>query len=264
MNNISFDTNSFSEQLGIYDFFNVILAGTIFVCGCCAISSNFTLWLLNDMSFYKGLGVILVIYIIGMGLQELGSMADRKYFNIYRGMSHSILKGKFDNEFDADVIGGFIKNPIILKQYRKTADELMKEMMSVDDREFDYENEYFSGAIFSVAQYYVSVMGKDKKVEKMRALFAMSKTLIVCFLAPSLLTILSIIFMPDSSLIPNFPVMNCEQCSGKMVLLIVFLFVSLMFYFRAKRTMRNFLLILLGTYDALIRSENTSLRSFEA
>ena len=33
MSNISLDTTSFSEQLGIFDFFNILISGTTFIFG---------------------------------------------------------------------------------------------------------------------------------------------------------------------------------------------------------------------------------------
>lgn len=262
MKNITFDTTSFSEQLGIYDFFNVLLAGTIFVYGCSAVSTKITSLLWDNMSFAKGLGLILIIYIIGMALQELGSLADKYIFNIYRGMSRSILKGKISTDYNNDVKDGIFSNPIILEKQRENADEIIKEFVSTKD-ETRFENDNISGFVFSMAQYYVSIKGADRKVEKLRSLFAMSKTLIVCFLALAIFAAVSILFIPDNSLIPNLTIMSCEQCSGKMLLLIIFLSISLIFYFRAKRTMKNFLLILLGTYDALIRAEENELKSDE-
>ncbi len=47
MNNSLLETSSFSEQLGIYDFFNVLIYGAIFVCGTSVINSN-----INDYSIY--------------------------------------------------------------------------------------------------------------------------------------------------------------------------------------------------------------------
>lgn len=262
MKNITFDTTSFSEQLGIYDFFNVLLSGVIFVCGCGTVSTRVNSLLWDNMSFAKGLGLILMIYIIGMALQELGSLADRYCFKIYKGMNQSILKGTLDKNYKEKTTNKIISNPILLDRYRKSADMLIKEFISEKDSD-RFENKYVSGFIFSMCQYYVSVKGNDKKVEKLRSLFAMSKTLIVCFIALAIFAAFSIVFMPDNSLIPNLTFMSCEQCSGKMLLLIVFLLISLVFYFRARRTMRNFLLILLGTYDALIRAEENEPKSAE-
>lgn len=266
MKNITFDTTSFSEQLGIYDFFNVLLAGTIFVCGCSVVSSDLNSWLWSEMTFQKGLGIVLAIYVIGIILQEIGSTVDRKYSNIYKGMSQSILKGKLDEKYDKETTNEIIKNPILLERYRKTAGKLIKEFKSdkSDAFENDFENDYISGFVFCVSQYYVSVKGKDKKVEKMRALFAMSKTLIICFLALALFALFSIVFIPDAPLIlGNIPTFGCKVCSGKVILAIVFLIISRVFYYRARRTMRNFLLILLGTYDAIIRVEENEAKPNE-
>ncbi len=263
MKNITFDTTSFSEQLGIYDFFNVLLSGVIFVCGCSVVSSSLSSWLWSEMTFQKGLGIVLTIYVIGIILQEIGSIADRKYFNIYKGMSQSILKGKSDDKYDKETTNEIIKNPILLERYRKTAEKLIKEFKS-DKFEKDFDNDYISGFVFCVSQYYVSVKGNDKKVEKMRALFAMSKTLIICFLALGLFALFSIVFIPDAPLIlGNIPTIACKVCSGKVILTIVFLIISRVFYYRARRTMRNFLLILLGTYDAIIRVEENESKTTE-
>ena len=193
MNNISLDTTSFSEQLGIYDFFNVLLSGTIFVFGLCTISSNVEKFLWNNMTVQKWIGIVLIIYVIGMILQELGSKADRYCFKIYKSMNRSILKGKIDNGYKEEAKNAIVKNPILLERYRKIADKLTFEFITDKDNE-KFENDYISGFVFSVCQYYVSIKGKDKKIEKLRALFAMSKTLIICFVLLAICALLSIAF----------------------------------------------------------------------
>lgn len=80
MENISIDASSFSEQLGVYDFFNVVLAGATFVGGVCIINRNLCNYIWNEFSLQKGLGLILLIYILGMILQEIGSLLDKKDF----------------------------------------------------------------------------------------------------------------------------------------------------------------------------------------
>ena len=45
---------------------------------------------------------------------------------------------------------------------------LIKEFISDEDLE-RFENKYVSGFVFSMCQYYVSVKGNDKKVEKLRS-----------------------------------------------------------------------------------------------
>lgn len=260
MNNISLDTISFSEQLGIYDFFNVLLSGTIFVCGCSIISTKLSTLIWGNITFQKGLCLVLGIYIIGMILQELGSLADRYLFKIYKGMSHSILKGKIDETYKEKTTNKIVKNPILLERHRKTADKLIEEFVSEKD-DGRFENDYVSGYVFSICQYYVSIKGNDKKVEKLRALFAMSKTLIACFALLSLVAIFSVVFTKSECLIfQNISISGCTLCSGKIFLAGIFAVIGGAFYLRARRTMRNFLLILLGTYDAIIRAEENEIK----
>lgn len=259
MDNITFDSSSFYEQLGIYDFFNVLLSGTIFVFGLCAISSNLNSYLWSNITVQKGIAIVLLIYIIGIILQELGSIADRKIFKIYKGMNRSILKGKLDNQFTQKTNNKIIGNPMLLKRYRESADKIIEEFNLIGDEQ-RFENENVSGLYFSICQYYVSIQGKDKKVEKLRALFAMSKTLIVCFFLLAILALLSVVFSTDKISVDIFSIigitnLGCEVCSGKVMWAFIFLGMGFIFYIRAKRTMKNFLLILLGTYDALIRTE---------
>lgn len=117
------------------------------------------------MTFFKGLGVIILIYIIGMLLQELGSESDREFFKIYKNMSQSILKGKIDPQMEFETTNKIIKNPVTLSQYRKFADKILRGFVP-DNKENLYKNKYYNGYVFSVCQYYVSIYGKDKKVEK--------------------------------------------------------------------------------------------------
>jgi len=100
MKNITFDTTSFSEQLGLYDFFNVLIYGGTFVCGVSLLSDKICHFLWDGVSFQKGLGIVLLIYITGMLLQELGSAVDKKWTKIYQGMHRRILKGMVDRSFD--------------------------------------------------------------------------------------------------------------------------------------------------------------------
>ena len=166
MNNVTLDSTSFSKELGIYDFFNVLLSGAIFVCGLSIISIDIKKYLWDNLSVVKGLGVVLLIYVIGMMLQEIGSALDKYVFNIYRGMHRKVLKGKIDKGYEIETKQNIVKNPLLLTHYRDIADELLKgffkEKEDCDDK---FENELVNSYVFSACQYYVSVYGKDKKIE---------------------------------------------------------------------------------------------------
>lgn len=96
MDKITLNTTTFSDQLGLYDFFNVLIYGITFISGLCVLNENIYNYIWNNMSFQKGLGFVLLVYITGMILQEIGSIIDYKITNIRRGMNRRILKGDID------------------------------------------------------------------------------------------------------------------------------------------------------------------------
>lgn len=267
MNNITFEASSFSEQLGIYDFFNVLISGAIFIFGLSIVNKKIGNYLLGDITVAEGLGLVLLIYIIGLILQEIASFLDREYYKIYTGMNRRVLSGNVQEKciecqrcekFQANRI---IKNPVLLKRYRELADKLLGDLIS-DTTDKRYENKYVNGFFFSICQYYVAINGKDKKVEKMRALFSMAKTLMVCFALLAAYTLFALVFKVEMSIeILNtlgLPSHGCAHCLDKVILFIAFAGMARMFFLRAKKVMHRFLLILLGTYDAIIRSEKVN------
>lgn len=258
MQNITLDTTNFSEQLGLYDFFNVLIYGATFISGICLLSKSIYQFLWNNLSFQKGLGIALLIYITGMLLQEFGSIVDKYRTKLYKGMHGSILKGTLDNDFETKNSNAIIENPVLLKKYRCTAEKLLKKhKLKVDENWF--ENEYINSYIFSISQYYVSIKGKDKKAEKLRALFSMSKTLMSCFFLLAVCAIAALIFNVDMSVEIcrklGLTIYGYGQHADKIIMIAMFVGIGTAFLYRSKRTMRNFLLILLGTYNAIMDDE---------
>ena len=93
MKSITLNTTSFSDQLGLYDFFNVLIYGTAFICGFCVLNKGIKDYLWSNITFPKGVGIVLLIYITGLVLQEIGSNVDRYITKIYKGTNRRILKG---------------------------------------------------------------------------------------------------------------------------------------------------------------------------
>ena len=244
MKNITLDSTSFSEQLGLYDFFNVLIYGATFICGVSVLNNKFCEFLWANINFPKGLGIVLLIYITGMLLQDLGSKVDEYGTKFYRGMHQRILKGKAEKPFEEETSNDIIKNPVVLKKYRNVAKKLLEDFDIDTEDDKCFENKYINGYIFSISQYYVSIKGKDKKVEKLRALFSMSKILMSCFFLLAFCALGTLVFN-----------IGCEHCVDKIVMIMLFSGIGVAFWFRAKRTMRNFLLILLGTYNAILDDE---------
>lgn len=260
MKDISFDTTSFSEQLGLYDFFNVLIYGSTFIFGLSVINKNLCKFLWNDLNFLKGIGIVLLVYITGMLIQELGSFVDEHFTKFYKGMHRSILVGEKIESFDKETSNYIFNNPIVLQQYRDSSEKLLKKLQ-MDTNGMWYNNKYYNGYIFSLSQYYVSIKGKDKKAEKLRALFSMSKTLMSCFFLLAFCALCTLLFNIDMSIDVcsnlGFSTHGCEHCVDKIIMIVVFTTVGFAFKFRAKRTMKNFLLILLGTYNAILDEESS-------
>lgn len=306
MNNLTFEAGSFSEQLGIYDFFNIIVSGMIFILGLCLIWSELAMLLWTDLSIPKGLTLVVIIYITGLVLQEISALFDKHVMRVQSGARYNFLKDSLDKEDEISPITWFyrqtlkkgvhvitkklqglfppedenncypvhiryisfianrhsvetpnsiIHNRLLLKHYRNLARDVL---LGVDDLDDDnmadpLNMNYISSYMYSVCQYYVASTGKDKKVEKLRALFGMSRTLTVCFF---LLFCSSLIFSLQGvdSLLPNhIPEYIC-----------IFLFLTIVFRFRMNKTIRYMTLIMLGNYDALLRHSQTTGTSDES
>lgn len=260
MENFTLDTTSFSEQLGLYDFYNVLLSGASFLCGCCAISRTFSAYIWTDVTVPKGIAIVLMIYILGLLLQQAASYADDKIFKVYKEMSHKVLTGKVDEDFKFEANGTVFNNPITLKQYRKSAELfLIKHYPKINQELF--EDCFVNGYVFSMCHHFVSMHGKERKVEKLRALYAMSRNFAVCFLLLAGLSLLSTLTNSEpvnlSAILElSFP---CVLCANKVLWALCFAGIGLAFLSRTKRLMRNFLLILLGTFNAIVCSEENEL-----
>ena len=261
MEKISLDTSSFSEQLGIYDFFNVIVSGAIFICGFFCINDNWYEQLFKQITMPKVLVLIVLVYIMGLVLQEIGSLIDTYILKVYVGATRNFLKGSIDDEENIDFIikfGRYIKkifikkhkkqmsnsiicNPVLLERYNVLAKEILKDIPN--DILVESTEGNINAYVFSVCQYSLAYYGKDKKVEKMRALFGMAKSLMTCFFILDIIT-----FIEYIGLVSN------EQTKLTW-LLIIFTCFTIVFRCRMGKIMRRMMLILLGTYDALIRGK---------
>lgn len=258
MNNFSVDTATFSEQLGVYDFFNVIITGTVFIGGISILNSDLGAYLWTELTLSKGIGLSILIYVAGVIIQEIGALLDREVLNIYKGMSLRILKsGSSANENESQS-NDIVQNSLLLKQYRDYA----KTMLGISDTETDipFDNEDVNGYFFSSCQYYVLVQGKCKKTEKLRALFDMSRSLMTCF---GLLSIISL-FAFDPAY--DLSALLCSPlCAGNVFVSGILILITVLFYHRSKNTMKRFLLVLLGTYSAMQKgNQNTPQNSNSA
>lgn len=286
MDNITLDTTNFSEQLGLYDFFDVIVSGAVLVFGASAISQTIYTLLWQDITVAKGLGIVLLVYISGVVLQEIGSILDRHFFRIKHftrstflfdiedkktklklrywfwslleknRLIHSKLFKKYakviQKKYSLSSKNGkwnwVLSNKTLLSHYRNLAKQIYEDSFPCEvlDEEM-YMNEKFNSFVFSVIQYRVSCLGKDKKVEKLRALYSLARTLMVCFG-------IFIIFIPAVNL-NNYLSTWLKPRGGEFIVtfFIASIFLAILFFFRMKKCKKYMALIMLGNYDASSR-----------
>lgn len=271
MSNITLDAAHFSEQLGLYDFFDVLVGGSVFVWGLSALYENIYSLLWTDLSIEKALGIVLLVYICGIVLQEIGSIVDRHFWGIknltrstflfdikelkttdklkYWASSNFIGKIFLNNSTDIGKWNWVLSNKILLDHYRKHAKQIYSDYFP--DKEFketDYNDEKFNSFIFSVIQYRTACYGKDKKSEKLRALYSLSRTLTVCFAFFALL----ILGVNKLGCFNNWLKPGNTISATKFFYISVFLI--FLFFFRMKKCKKYMALIMLGNYDAILQS----------
>lgn len=282
MNNITLETSSFSEQLGLYDFFNVLISGTVFVFSMISISVKIKSELLSSKEILVWLGIVLVIYISGLVLQEISSMLDYHFLKIKHFTRSTFLFDLTEQSYVSKVKYWFagirasfietmgqkekkkhkykyivkdsqkykwnwvIDNKTLLSHYRMLAKQIYKEC--TPNKKFDdklYNDKEFNSFIFSVIQYRVACAGKDKKVEKLRALYSLARTLMFGYM---LLSVFSFILVFDTSL------RDWLDPSGDIyvvIFIILCIGLAVLFFFRAKKCKKYMALIMLGNYDAI-------------
>lgn len=249
MNNLTLDAANFSEQLGIYDFFNIIVSDTIFTFGVCFLYKNLAYYLWRNITIARGLALVAIIYLVGLVLQEISALTDKHIMKVQSGARYNFLKSSIDKETEISPItwlyrklkkafqlaleklkkvfppeaerqspyscplvrwfsvilhtlavpktnvkpNSIVHNSLLLAHYRKLAENLLQEFDKTDEHNPSskdtpdseqpdlLDEDYVSSYMYSVCQYYVASSGKDKKVEKLRALFGMSRSLTVAF-----------------------------------------------------------------------------------
>ena len=225
-----------SEKLGLYDFFNVISVGAIFILNIVFlfpdVLSTYDMWL-SDGSI-KFAGIFVLSYLFGVFFQEIGAnLENMKFFNIKR---------KFTNAFliNEEIIDNYVK----LEQYRKYAKDIFKKKGILFSDNFTPEqNEY----IYSYIEYYIEHKGKNKKFEKMRALYGMSKSLICYVLFILVICLVACIPVIRSTLNTNIV--------GIVFTLIYSPIAIILYYCRAKRCMKYRIRMMMGIYEACIEFE---------
>lgn len=231
-----------SEKLGLYDFFNVISVGAIFILHIVFLFpstlSTYDEWIEDGVIKFAGLFVL--SYLLGLLFQELGSILDENKFSNQKFLKEELMKNFLTRD---DIIDNSVK----LEVYREYAKDILKTKEIEFSEDFTPEQ---SGYVYSYIEYFIEHKGRNKKFEKMRALYGMSKSLLCC--------------MPFVIFACLFGVILTEEiahnvCIGKMVGVSVYALISMIIYYlRAKRCMKYRIRMMMGVYESCLELEKES------
>lgn len=224
-----------SEKLGLYDFFNVISVGAIFILHIVFLFpdmlSTYDNWLSDGA--IKFAGIFILAYLIGIFFQELGANLENiKFFNMKRKLTTTFLINET-----------IIDNNVKLGQYRKYAKDILK-MKEIEFSE-DFTPEQ-NGYVYSYVEYYIEHKGRNKKFEKMRALYGMSKSLLCCM---GVIILICIVGISLSCKMYGFD-------TTRSIWTILYSAISiLIYYLRAERCMKYRIRMMMGVYESCIEEE---------
>lgn len=157
-------------KLGIYDFFNLVIAGGIFLLGLKILNITDPMsWAYPDNELISIAIIFLMSYILGALIQYIARMVDKKVFKISPKMMQNCLINKEK----------VIRNSEKLKVYQQEAKVFFENKnIEISKNEFSEEQcEYY----FSHCCYYLQIKGQSEKVEKMRGIMGLTNLLMVCF-----------------------------------------------------------------------------------
>lgn len=229
-------------KLGIQDFFNVVFVGGIFgICASwvCPILWNIYTGIGENYKYERYVGTILILFGIGIVMQELSSIWDDKVGKIKENVLSKFLT-------DSTVIGNEVK----WKIYRKLGKDVLREKGKAFHKDFTNEQCKF---IYAYCLYYIENRGKSGKYEKMRGLFDMAKTLKFCcaiLAGLSMINLLRILYVNE--------IIYSREISVSILQVLIFLISSKIFDNRAKRCMRYKTRMLMEVFDVCKDLEKTS------
>ena len=186
--------NSLFDRLGLYDFFNVIVAGGIVLLYSIGVANQWCI--LFRESWILGLFLLLVAYVLGIFCQEIGRFITETRLRIKDRQIGHMLKTKEEVEI---VVTHYFqsKKRLAILNPKRIKDFLVKWIRVTDNKckLEDYEDKFKKICkcskedettlnpdeikyAFACCIYYIGNRGKNQKVEKMRALYGMAQNLI--------------------------------------------------------------------------------------
>ncbi len=231
-----------TERFSIYDFFNPIIAGMVFILAQGICSYPFFTWKLLEL--FKGkktadvqvltvVSVLIIAYIIGAFLQCPVDwfIEDKKHYE------QDLVEGCLGKN---NAIFSPTRKKIIIKKASAYLNVLDEKLWDDEDKYKDYGKTFFAHCI-----YYLHINKLDGKIERMRETQALSKLLVgVFFVVPVISFIIAIVeSKPDN--ISNEWLLTVSEWVICWVL-------SIGFYFRYKLATKNRIAMTLSIYEASV------------
>ena len=226
--------DGFFEKFSIYDFFNLLFGGGVFIIGLHLLQLPLLDFLINGIKIPDNNIITLTLslsicYLIGLELQGIGHRFEK---SCSRKMTESFLRD------DSAVIDHEEK----LRIYQKKAKELFTKK-GIDIKEDHFEKrhcEYF----FAHCIYYIQIRDESWKPEKMRSLKGLSRILMTCFACLSLIGVILGI--------PHLIYKGASLFEFLIIFIMIlgFCALSVTNFFRMKQNTRFWIRMVLGLYEA--------------
>lgn len=161
----------FLKSIGLYNIVGVFVSGALFVYIIDILHIYSLFYYFNNGSnndFVKGFTLVLFCYFIGLFLQEVSSLLDRKMFHFRDKAKSNFLNNK-NNVF---------KNEIELKVIQKIANKILNKKVT-NTHYTKSECEYF----YFYCKAVLENENKNEKENMLNSLYAMSRSLLVGFVA---------------------------------------------------------------------------------
>lgn len=202
---------------------------------------------------------VILCFFLGMVIQELGSLADYYIFHVKKNAHYHFLNDKnLDYERSymklicklskkqrkiAKEKAGYanneiVSNPIKLQAYQAYARKLLNDVGQVMEAGDEF-SKISAQYVCSRMEYRLAYIGKDRKIEKMRAIFSMARSMIVCMFFAFLFTIWTMIAA-------------CPHLLGipSLLLICAIPLLGILFYYRMKKSMKYMMLQMIGNFEA--------------
>lgn len=229
--------DGFFEKFSIFDFFNLLAAGAIFLLGLIAIFApelgelsciNIVIDTISKTEWFLGASILGVCYLIGTLFQQVSSLTfERKY-------SHRITSRILCNQ------NSVMNNPIKLQVHQEYARQLFeKKKISYTGNCF---SEVYCEYYFAYCSYYIQNQNKSHKTEKMRGLRGIYSLLVTCF---TMLLFISLIWIA-LSVVCGFAVLY------RIIVAIVFIVLILIYSHAYRVTTQYWVRMVLGVFETCI------------